>query len=496
MKLKSRLIIGFITVTILPLILSVFVITAFAQFQIRSMERNYGIKNADYTIITNPINALSQVTEVTYKQLVITTNRSAKQMEDTDYLEEINRDLQTINSYLVVRKNNQIAYTGVDLTEQVQGMLPEYGEQDSSSENGIYIGGALQLLIKQIDFTYQDGAEGSAFIVTDVAKAIPEVRSFVTRMVFLVVLILALTVLIICIWIYRGVAIPLGQMKIATQNIKDGNLDYELEVDTDDELGQLCQDFEEMRLRLKETSTEKVEYDKRSKELISNISHDLKTPITAIKGYVEGIMDGVADTPEKMERYIRTIYNKAIDMDNLINELTLYSKIDSNRIPYNFGTINVNDYFDDCAEDLKIDLVSRKVQFDYLSFVDNDVKIIADPEQLKRVVNNIVSNSVKYMDKSEKKIHLRVKDVGDFVQVEIEDNGKGIGAKELPYIFERFYRTDTSRNSATGGSGIGLSIVKRIIEEHGGKIWASSRQGQGTIMNFVIRKYQEVPANE
>ena len=81
-------------------------------------------------------------------------------------------------------------------------------------------------------------------------------------------------------------------------------------------------------------------------------------------------------------------------------------------------------------------------------------------------------------------------------QVEIEDNGKGIGAKELPHIFERFYRTDTSRNSATGGSGIGLSIVKKIIEEHGGNIWATSKVGIGTIMYFVIRKYQEVPVNE
>ena len=335
-----------------------------------------------------------------------------------------------------------------------------------------------------------------AVIATDVVNMTSAVRELMIRMFLWVLIILAVTVLLMCIWIYRGVAIPLGQMKIATQNIKDGNLDFELEVETDDEIGQLCRDFEEMRLRLKETSNEKVEYDKRSKELISNISHDLKTPITAIKGYVEGIMDGVADTPEKMERYIRTIYNKANDMDNLINELTLYSKIDSNRIPYNFSTLSVNDYFDDCASDLKIDIEARGVKFDYLNYVSDGVRIIADAEQLKRVINNIVSNALKYMNKSQKQIHLRVKDVGDFVQVEIEDNGKGIGAKELPHIFERFYRTDASRNSETGGSGIGLSIVKKIIEEHGGKIWATSKEGTGTIMYFVIRKYQEVPVNE
>lgn len=496
MKLKTRLIFAFIIVMLLPLILSAAVVVGFGQFQIRSIERTYGITGADYTIITNPISALNQVTEPIVQQLTITTNRDPDQLDDMDYLQGINQELQIVNSYLVIRKNEEITYAGQEIPVEVQEALPEFGSQDTASENGTYFGGNLQVLVKQVDFHYASGIKGSAFVVTDVNAAIPEVRNFITNMMMAIVLILALTAGVLIIWIYRGVAIPLGRMKIATQNIKDGNLDFELEVETEDEIGQLCRDFEEMRIRLKESTSEKMDDDKRSKELISNISHDLKTPITAIKGYVEGIMDGVADTPEKMERYIRTIYNKANDMDMLINELTLYSKIDANRIPYNFSTIYVNDYFDDCAADLKIDIESRGIEFDYQNYVDGKVKIIADAEQLKRVINNIISNSAKYMDKTNKKIHLRVKDVGDFVQVEIEDNGKGIGAKELPYIFERFYRTDASRNSATGGSGIGLSIVKKIVEEHGGNIWATSKEGIGTIMYLVIRKYQEVPINE
>ena len=118
--------------------------------------------------------------------------------------------------------------------------------------------------------------------------------------------------------------------------------------------------------------------------------------------------------------------------------------------------------------------------------------IIADPEQLRRVINNLISNSIKYLDKEQGFINIRIRDVGDFIQIEFEDNGKGISAKDLPYIFDRFYRADASRNSSTGGSGIGLSIVKKIIEDHGGKIWVNSKEGTGTIMYFVIRKYQEV----
>ena len=143
-----------------------------------------------------------------------------------------------------------------------------------------------------------------------------------------------------------------------------------------------------------------------------------------------------------------------------------------------------------------MDLETRNIGLSYFNYTDNDVMIIADPEQLKRVVNNIIGNSMKYLDKTQGFINIRIKDVGDFIQVEIEDNGRGIGAKELPNIFDRFYRTDSSRNSSKGGSGIGLSIVRKIIEDHGGKIWATSKEGIGTEIHFVLRKYQEVIHDE
>nr|WP_294528786.1 HAMP domain-containing sensor histidine kinase [uncultured Blautia sp.] len=306
-------------------------------------------------------------------------------------------------------------------------------------------------------------------------------------------IILIFTALAIGLWLYRSIATPLVKLKKATQNIKEGNLDFVLDVEGNDEFSQLCQDFEEMRRRLKESTEEKNLIEKENKELISNISHDLKTPITAVKGYVEGIMDGVADTPEKMNRYVRTIYNKTNEMDHLINELTFYSKIDTNRIPYTFSKLNVEDYFSDCAEEVGLELETKGIELVYANYVEKDVVVIADGEQIRRVIHNIIGNAIKYMDKKRGIIQIRVKDVGDFIQVEIEDNGKGIGAKDLPYIFDRFYRTDISRNSSKGGSGIGLSIVKKILEDHGGKVWATSREGIGTIMYFVLRKYQEVP---
>lgn len=336
--------------------------------------------------------------------------------------------------------------------------------------------------------------------VEEIAQAVKifalEVREYISNLVVIICLVVPVIVICLVLWIYYSIVTPIHMLQVATQNIKNGNLDFEVQVHNQDEIGELCEDFEEMRKRLKDNAEEKVRSDQQNKELISNISHDLKTPITAIKGYVEGLIDGVADTPEKQNKYLQTVYSKAMDMDRLINELTFYSKIDTNKIPYVFNRIHVVDYFEDCAEELGRELEDAHIRFDYQNYVDRTVQMIADAEQLKRVINNIIGNSKKYSDKKETKIRMTVKDVGDFVQVEIEDNGKGIAAKDLPYIFDRFYRTDASRNSSKGGSGIGLSIVKKIMEDHGGKIWVTSKEGIGTVMYLVLRKYQEVPVNE
>ena len=337
---------------------------------------------------------------------------------------------------------------------------------------------------------------GQLFVLHQFNRFGPEARAVMIQMLVTGVMILIFVCAALTLWVYRSVLRPLSKLQEATRKIRDGNLDFTLEVEEDDEIGELCQDFEEMRIRLKENAEEKIQYDIENKELISNISHDLKTPITAIKGYVEGIMDGVASSPEKLDKYIRTIYNKANDMDRLIDELTFYSKIDTNKIPYEFNKINVNSYFGDCVEEVGLDMDSRNIELGYFNYVSDDVVVIADAEQMKRVINNIISNSVKYMDKPKGIINIRIKDVGDFIQIEIEDNGRGIAAKDLPCIFDRFYRTDSSRNSSQGGSGIGLSIVRKIVEDHGGRIWATSKEGMGTEMHIVLRKYQEVLQSE
>lgn len=320
-------------------------------------------------------------------------------------------------------------------------------------------------------------------------------KRFMGYLVLAMAVILILTSALITAWVNQDIYKPIKELSIAMRKIAEGDFDYRLPDKQEGEIGHLHDNYEQMRLQLKENAEEKMQNEKKSKELVSNISHDLKTPITSIKGYVEGIMDGVADTPEKIDKYIKTIYNKANDMDRLINELTTYSGIDSNKIPYHFHVLNIADYFQDCVEEVGLDLEQKDIQLNYTNLAPADTCIVADPEQLKKVINNIISNSVKYMGHDKGIIDIRILDEGESVRIEIEDNGKGIAAKDIGNIFERFYRTDSSRNSLQGGSGIGLSIVKKIIEDHGGYVWATSKEGEGTCMHFVIRKYTDKKEN-
>lgn len=501
MKLKTRLAVTFLIITVVPMALIFLSVVWLSSYQAKTFSKEYGLsEQVDlFPLGSNSMQIFNRLTERAQSDIREMLNQEPEKYEEPGYLDAVNAELNKHYAYLIVRKGDQIIYCGDEddtASEALCRQLLEFDPMQDELEGGIYLDGESQHLIKQMDFTFPDNQGGSAFIVSNVDELVPEMKSMMWEIVLLGISILMIAGIMMTIWVYSSILSPLNKLQEATKKIRDGNLEFTLDVEADDEIGQLCQDFDEMRLRLKENAEEKLQYDRENKELISNISHDLKTPITAIKGYVEGILDGVASSPERLDKYIRTIYNKANDMDRLIDELTFYSKIDTNKIPYTFSKINVSRYFKDCVEEVGLDMEARGIELGYFNYVDDDVVVIADAEQMKRVINNIISNSVKYLDKKKGIINIRIKDVGDFIQVGIEDNGKGIAAKDLPNIFDRFYRADSSRNSSKGGSGIGLSIVRKIIEDHGGRIWATSKLGIGTEIHFVLRKYQEVIQDE
>jgi len=492
MKFRTKLLVVIISLMVLPLLLAYLGLVIFGGFQFHAIQNNSDKNLITDVFSTTAIQIFDDMTEETQKKIYEMAVKNPDQFRDEAVLDEVNQELAQAYSYLVVSRGGKAIYCG-DARDDL-GWLPNAinGKENVKEPETGHLFFFDHRLIQCHDLVFSDGMPGSVFIVTGTNRLGQGIKTVFTQVFLMIFAVITVVAVIVVAWIYREMVQPIHLLQKATKEIKEGNLDFEVPVVDKGEIGDLCKDFEQMRQHLKDTMEEKIQFDSESKTLISNISHDLKTPVTTIKGYAEGILDGVAASPEKMEKYIRTIYNKANDMDRLIDELTLYSKIDTNRIPYTFAKINIAEYFKDCVEERSIELEARNIELGYFNYLDDDVIVIADAEQLRRVVNNIIGNSTKYMDKKKGIINIRLKDVGDFVQVEIEDNGKGIGAKDLPYIFDRFYRTDSSRTSSTGGSGIGLSIVRKIIEDHGGKIWATSKEGIGTVMCFVLRKYQEV----
>ena len=490
MKLRTRVIISFFIIILVPIVMCALTFYFFVGYKAKIIGEKYGLANATYRTISNNTLLLNAMTSEEYDEVEDTAKSDTAKLEETNYLSVLNARLQKKQSFIAVREDGVIIYNGSEelSSEELENELPKYGDPGANSKGGVYFRNEKQWMVKQVDYENSDGKECSAFIVTKTDQIAPQITGMVKELGIVIVLILVLTSLGLSFWIYRGVIGPLEQLKKATQNIKDGNLDFVLDVEGADEFAELCRDFEEMRRRLKESAEEKLVLDKENKELISNISHDLKTPITAVKGYVEGIMDGVADTPEKMDRYIRTIYNKANELDALINELSLYTNITNNAIPYEFHRVSVKDYFNDCMEEVRADLLSHNMTLNYNNYCAEDVKVVVDPDQLKRVINNIVTNAIKYTDKEEGHIDISIEESEKMIKVSINDDGRGIDKESLPHIFDRTYRADSARRSR-GGSGLGLAICKKIVEEHGGKIWATSKKGEGTTIYFTLKKY-------
>ena len=304
----------------------------------------------------------------------------------------------------------------------------------------------------------------------------------------ILVTIIDIVAVVMWIWIYKRILVPLDKLQTATKKIADGDLDYQLDERDFSEIPFLFKDFERMRIKLKEDEEEKKLSEDAAKELVSNISHDLKTPLTAIRGYVEGILDGVASSPQKTRDYLNTIYNKTNDMTSLIDELLYYSQVAEKHMSYKYEKIYVKEFFDEYVKDLYLELETIKIKFEYIVNVGTNTVIDMDKEQIKRALNNIVSNAVKYMDKEEPEINFRVTETSDAINIQISDNGRGIDEKDLPHIFERFYRSDVSRNTKLGGSGIGLSIVKKVIENHEGSVVAMSKPGVGTEVGIELKK--------
>lgn len=318
-----------------------------------------------------------------------------------------------------------------------------------------------------------------------------ELKLFMRYRLVAMIIVIILTNGFLTYYVSKSIIAPISKLTVAARKISEGVLEYSIKSNKKDELGELTNTFEKMRIKLKEAENLQLQYEEKRQELIASISHDLKTPLTSIKGYIKGIQDGVANTPEKLERYINTINKTTNNMDGLIDELLLFSNLDLQQTPLHMENVDLYTFFVDFVEELTFNLEQERGSVTLIANKENAYVVQADREKLRRVVMNIAQNSLKYMDLKTKEIQVKLSTTCNEVIVEIKDNGSGIAQEDIPFVFDRFYRTDHSRNSTTGGSGLGLAIVKKIIHEFGGTVWIESELGEGTSVYFKLKKGDE-----
>ncbi|MFK7694387.1 ATP-binding protein [Paenibacillus sp. HJGM_3] len=477
MSIRLKLLLSYAAMLVIPVVLMVvtamLLLSAFrGDFQ---MIHETHWKDADRPFIEN------HSRERLLKELKRSTEKDPALLSDTAYLTDLDQELQQAQSNLIVRKGGAIQFVSPALEqEQLLTELPAYERSGHAEEEEPIRSGNKMYQLQHYEFTYPDQTPGSVIVVTSLDPFAQFARKFFPLLFGALIVILILTHTTLTYFVSRSIIKPLHKLKHAMARLEAGDLDYQVEATGKDEIGQLSVAFERMRKQLQLSIQTQLQYEENRKELISNISHDLRTPLTAIQGYVDGLGDGIADTPDKRARYLSIISSKTQEMDHLIDELFLYSRLDLKKLPFNFEIVEMKPFLTDWADELNFDLSKQGVHFSSEITLRPIAKASIDRDQCRRVFSNIVDNCLKYMNRPERIVRLRAFESEGYVVVRIADNGPGIEEEALPHIFERFYRAEQSRNSHTGGSGLGLAIAKQIMDGHGGWIRADSTRGEGT----------------
>jgi histidine kinase len=369
-----------------------------------------------------------------------------------------------------------------------QALIKQIGQKKDES-NVLLIFDNKAFSLQRFDFVIQKSKKCTLHLVTDATSFYHFGKTIIILIPLALALFIILTNGLLTYFMSRNIIRPLRELQNATEQIKAGNLDFQIAIHSKDELGKLAEAFEEMRSRLKESLETQMQYETNRKELIAGISHDLKTPVTSVKGYVEGILDGVAVSQDKLQHYLKTIQSKTNSLDKLIDELFLFSKLDLGKLPFQFERVQLQELVRDFYQELQLELSENDTVLRFEVDFRQPVWVMADREKLARVIRNLVDNSLKYMpNQAEHRIVLGIKDGPEEATVWVGDNGRGISSADLPFIFDSFFRADRARNTDTDGNGLGLAIAKRIITEHKGRIWAESNLGHGTTISFSLPK--------
>lgn len=474
MNLKRRLILANAAIVVIPVIITVLIaltsIFILGKLGTELSFENYQrLSQIKFELIDNQNSILKQTPEA---------------VEEASFQNHLKEKLIEISGEIIIIKEEKVIFTSRDFTKIEVAKLLEVGAKRGKELVAI---GDLVYTVQLVDLKFKNGSKGSVLLLAPMDQSAANLTNFLILIGVLFCLLLVVTNIVVSYQFSRSMINPLHNLQKAAAEISKGNLDYQIVEEGDQELQALCRDLELMRIKLKDSIHTQLKYEENRKMLVTSISHDLKTPVTSIKGYVEGIVDGVANTPEKLERYLKTIYLKAQQVDQMVDDLLLYAKLDLKQIPFNFERTDLEEYLKDCLLESEAELETHQIKLTFLNELQEKRQVLLDRERMKRVIMNILDNSRKYMNKAQGEIKISLRETNSSLIIEVRDNGLGISESELPHIFERFYRSDTAR-SEIKGSGLGLAIAKQIIEGHQGRVWAVSYGNQGTSIMISLSK--------
>jgi len=279
---------------------------------------------------------------------------------------------------------------------------------------------------------------------------------------------------------------PIEKLKLGIDEIAKGNYNVKVECDVPNDLGLLIFSFNEMAQRLYENERIQNEYEENRKTLIANISHDLKTPITAIQGYIEALLDENIKFEGDRDKYLKTIHHNTLYINKLIDDLFLFSKLDIQKLDFNYEYMEIAAFMDDFMAEYKFDLEDKNIKFQYKTELEQDYRINIDGKRFHQAFNNIISNAVQHGPEKGLSITISMYQQDNGIYLAIQDNGHGIAPEKLSHIFDRFYRIDVERKKNYMCTGLGLAIAKELIEAHGGEITVSSKEQEGTCFTIML----------
>lgn len=279
---------------------------------------------------------------------------------------------------------------------------------------------------------------------------------------------------------------PLKELIYASEEIGSGNLDFKIKYSKDNEFGKLCREFDTMKTNLVTANRKQQIYENSRKELIASITHDLKTPLTSIIGYVEGLQDGVVTNTDTVKDYLNVIHDKSMRLDHLIDDLFTFTQLELEKFTVDIYNISMFQVLTEYTNTKMREFSSKDTALEFIVEQPiHDAVIPVDEFRIGQILENLINNAEKYAS-TYIKIFTEVSD--EFYSIYVEDDGIGISQEDLPHIFEYFYKCDKARESIKKGSGLGLAICKQLVDAHKGKIFASSKLGKGTIFKICLRR--------